>query len=158
MKKLQQKLLILSLLFTIVISCINCTAQSNLPDTWQPDMVLKMTYGGGMRYYSYSIEIKETGSYRLVNDGGKETKYDLSFTKQQLDQLIQFLKTQKFDKIKSVKRDDIVYDMGTTSIILSWGKNINGASVGATETLPKADQEIFNAVRIYIEQFVGKNK
>jgi len=156
MKITQHKFAVIFSLMIIIIACTNCASQSKLPDTWQPGMVLTITYGGGMRYYSSEIAIQETGSYRLINEEGKTTRDTLTFTKKQLDDLIRFLKNKKFDQIDSNMRPGIVYDMGTTSTILQWGNNTEGVTISATQNISKSDQDNYNEIRAYIDKLLAK--
>jgi hypothetical protein len=149
----------LSFLFSLfILFASGCSGQSKLPGNWQPGMELKLTYGGGMRYYSSEIVIKETGSYRLVNDAGKEKKDELTFSQKELDELAVFLRTKSFDQIRSHERDGIIYDMGTTSITLHVGNKIYEVSVGATRAIPETDAEAYSAIRQYITQMTDKKQ
>ena len=155
MKHFQNKFATIILLAVTIITCTHCSPQSKLPGSWQPSMELKITYGGGMRDYSYEIAIKDTGSYRLVNDEGKETRTPLSFTKKELDELIGFLKSKLFDRIDSKMRNGIVNDMGTTNITLHWDTKKLGASIGATTDIEEADKENYAAIVAYINKLAG---
>ena len=155
MKLFQNKFATIILLAVTIITCTSCSPQSKLPDSWQQGMELKTTYGGGMRDYSYEIAIKDTGSYRLVTDGGKETRTSLSFTIKELDELIGFLKSKSFDRIDSKTRNDIVNDMGTTNITLHWDTKTLGASIGATTDIEEADRENFASIQAYINKLAG---
>lgn len=156
MKITQNKFPVIILLIITIISFTSCASQSKLPDTWQPGMVLTITYSGGMRYYSSEIAIKETGSYRLINEEGKSTRDTLTFTKKELDDLIRLLKNKRFDQIDSDMRPGIVYDMGTTSTILQWGDNTEGITISATQNILKKDQDNYDAIRIYIDKLLTK--
>ena len=141
------------LLFT---ACVNSFSQSKLPDSWPANMELKITYGGGMRYYSSTLEIKKTGSYILINEEGKETKTELAFSQKKLDELVKFLKANQFDKIKSVMRPGIVYDMGTTSTTLTWGEQVFGMSTGSSQEIPAKYQKQYSIIDNYIDTMVEK--
>ncbi len=143
------------LLLSFLASCLHSSSQNILPATWQDDMVLKMTYGGGMRYYSSTIEIKRNGAYQLINDQGMETRTPLSFTQQELDDLLMFLKQQEFDKIKSDMRAGIIYDKGTTSTILSWNKRVLGYSDGSSTTIAEEYKKQYYEVQNYLQKLVA---
>jgi len=152
----QQPIHLLFSLFMLLAP--GCSGQSKLPGNWLPGMELKISYGGGMRYYSSEIVIKETGSYRLINNEGKEKKEELIFTKKELDDLAVFLRTTSFDQIRSQDRDGIIYDMGTTSINLRVGEKIYEVSVGATRAVHEADAADYSAIRQYITQLTDKKQ
>ena len=144
-------------LFSFTIFFSSCFSQSSLPDTWQHNMSLTMTYGGGMRYYSSTVVIREDSSYSEVDEEGKITRTQLHFTKAQLDELIKTLKTNRFDKISADMRPGIVYDMGTSTTLLNWGNKVFGYSVGATLEIPAKDEKRYQAVSAYLAKFMSVN-
>ena len=154
MKVLQDKAPAILLCSLFIIFFLSCSSQSKIPDSWQPDMVLKMDYGGGMRNYSSTLEIKDTGSYLLVNEDGKTRRSPLSFSKKELDELVKFLKTKKFDLIRSASTGSISYDMATTRTSLQWGKNRFEIARGATENISKASEGDYFAVIEYINKLL----
>jgi hypothetical protein len=139
----------------LFLSCNGLFSQSKLPDTWPADMELKITYGGGMRYYSSETVIRLDGGYILINEEGVEKKTALHFTQQELDKLLKVLKTNKFDLIRSEPRMGIVYDMGTTSTLLTWGNRVSGVSIGASTFLPDKYTKQFQAVDAYIDSLLA---
>ncbi|MBK6826588.1 MAG: hypothetical protein IPG86_06885 [Chitinophagaceae bacterium] len=54
----------------LLFSCLSCSlfGQNSLPDRWEPGMTIQLTYGGGMRYYSYELQVSDTGSYYMENN------------------------------------------------------------------------------------------
>lgn len=146
----------LILLLLLILSCNGIFSQSKLPDTWQADMELKITYGGGMRYYSSETVIRLNGAYMLINEEGAEKKTALHFTQHDLDQLLKVLKTNKFDLLHSEPRMGIVYDMGTTSTLLTWGNRVSGVSIGASTFLPDKYKEQYQAVDAYIDSLLAR--
>jgi len=143
-------------LLSLLSSCLQSSSQSVLPDTWPDDMVLKMTYGGGMRYYSSTIEIKSNGAYQLINDQGNEIRTPLSFTQQELNDLLSFLKARQFELIKSDMRAGIIYDKGTTSTLLSWNKRVLGYSDGSSTTIAEEYKKQYYEVQNYLGQLVAR--
>ncbi|MFN8291140.1 MAG: hypothetical protein U0U70_12865 [Chitinophagaceae bacterium] len=142
--------------FALLYSCTG-SSQSSLPDTWQPGMKLTMSYGGGMRYYSYHIEIADTGSYHEVNEEGKITRTPLKITAQDLSDLLAFLKSHHLDHIKT-EATGLIYDKGTESILLSWGNHTAGASDGSTTAIAEKSMGDFNAISTRVFQLVEKSK
>lgn len=141
-------------LFTFLYSCTG-SSQTRIPATWQPGMKLTMSYGGGMRYYSYHTEITDTASYYEVNDGGVVTKTKLVFTQKDLNELLTFLRSHHFDKIKTAMHG-ITYDKGTESIALSWKDGSAIASDGSTESIAEESMDDYRAVRDFIEALIAK--
>jgi hypothetical protein len=132
-------------------------AQQKVPAEWQPGMKFIMSYGGGMRYYSYKVEIKETGSFMFVNDGGKETIYPLVITKKELGDLLQFLREKNFDRIESEMKG-MTYDKASESIGLSWGGNYIGASESSSMEIAEKYEADYSAIRIYLDKLIAKTK
>lgn len=142
--------------FALLYSCTG-SSQSSLPDTWQPGMKLTMSYGGGMRYYSYHIEIADTGSYHEVNEEGKITRTPLKITAQDLSALLAFLKSHHLDHIKT-EATGLIYDKGTESILLSWGNHTAGASDGSSSGIADKSMGDFRAIATYIQTLVAKRE
>lgn len=154
MKLIQRNWLGSLLVLCLLISCFNTYSQSKLPDAWPADMVLKVTYGGGMRDYTSTIEIRMNGSYINIKSEDGNTNTALNFTQKELDELLRFLKANRFDRIKSAMRPDIVYDMGTTSTTLTWGEQVFGMSVGASTEIVAGYEKQYEAIRIYIDKLL----
>lgn len=119
---------------------ISARAQEKIPTAWQAGMKLTMSYGGGMHYYSYSLEITDTGSFFMENDQGLEKKYILKLTKRQLDEILQYLIKRNFSQLKSEYKG-FAYDKASESIGLSW----DGKYLGATENNSKSIAERYKA-------------
>lgn len=145
--------LFLLLLFTI--SCNRIFSQSALPDSWPDNMELKISYGGGMRYYSTELVIRLEAAYSLINEEGRELRKELKFTRQELDQLLQVFRAQALDQIHSEPRKGIIYDMGTTSTLLSWNNRVAGVSIGASTYLPDRYLEQYHAIRAGIDRLLA---
>lgn len=154
-KKMTISAIILCLFF---LSCNGLFSQSKLPETWPADMVLKISYGGGMRYYSTETVIGLSGSYNLVNNEGKELKTELHFSQEQLNQLLQLLRKNKFDQLHSVQRPGIVYDMGTSTTLLTWAGGSAGVSIGASTMLPSKYNNQYTAVQSAIAELLREKR
>lgn len=141
---------------SLLLSCTT-SSQTKLPDTWQPGMKLTMSYGGGMRYYSYNIEISDTGSFYSVNNEGTVTTSSLNITSKDLQELLALLKKHRLDRIRTETKG-LIYDKGTQSIALSWSGNYIGASDGSTTAIAEKSMEDFNAISTWVFQLVEKSK
>lgn len=130
---------------------ISCSAfsQTKLPDTWQPGMTLTQSYGGGMRYYSFKLQISDTGSFFMENVEGKVTNYKLEITQKDLDSLLAFLKKHRFDKIKG-EISGPMHDKGTEHISLGWGSNYVGAGESYMMLIAEKDKADYNAIEGYL--------
>ncbi len=143
------------LLLFIFVSCINTSAQTGLPDTWPADMVLTITYGGGMRDFTSHLEIKQTGSFYETKGEEGHTKKGLSFTQTQLDELLGLLRSNEFNRIRSDLRKGIVYDMGTTTITLTWGAQHLSVSTGSSTEIPEIYKEQYQVIDSYIDKLLA---
>jgi hypothetical protein len=144
-------------ILAVLIFFSTARAQQKVPAEWQPGMKLTMSYGGGMRYYSYKVEIKETGSFMFVNDGGKETTYQLAITKKDLADLLRFLREKNFDRIESEMKG-MTYDKASESIALSWEGNYIGAAESSAMDIVEKFEADYSAIRIYLDKLIAKVK
>ena len=131
-------------------------SQDKLPATWQPGMILTITYGGGMRQYSSTIEIKEKNSYQEIREKDKVKRKAMDFTKSELDSLVQFLKIKAFDKISSIRRANIELDMETTATSLQWNGGMAEVSAGSGLDIAEKDKANFAAIYQYINKLLGR--
>ena len=134
-----------SILFT---SC-SIFSQTRIPESWQPGMTLTSSYGGGMRYYSYKLQISDTGSFFIENVEGKVTNYILELTSKDLDSLLAFLRKHRLDKIKTEIRGPM-HDKGTEHISLTWNGHTAGAGESYMELIADKDKEDYNAIDGYL--------
>ena len=118
-------------------------------------MELRITYGGGMRDYRSETVIRMQNSFTKVVDEGKETVQALPFTVSALDSLAAVLHTQVFDRVRSQRRNGIVYDMGTTTIQLVWPGGQTSVSVGASQEIAGGDQKQYQAVNEAIRKLLN---
>lgn len=143
------------LLLFYFVSCKQLFAQSALPETWTDDMELKITYGGGMRYYSSELVIRANGAYSLVNEEGRIRRTELNFSRRELNELLQVLREQAFDQLKSEPRKGIIYDKGTTTTQLSWNQQVSGVSIGSSTFLPDRFNARYQAVRAEVDRLLA---
>lgn len=143
------------LLLFFFVSCKQLFAQSAIPETWTDEMELKITYGGGMRYYSSELVIRANGAYSLVNEEGRIRRTELKFSRRELNELLQVLREQAFDQLKSEPRKGIVYDMGTTTTQLSWNQQVSGVSIGSSTFLPDRFNARYQAVRAEVDRLLA---
>lgn len=155
MRILKRKYIAAIVLPLFLISCKNLFSQSALPETWPPDMVLKISYGGGMRYYSTETVISLSESYTLVNNEGREIRTALHFTQEQLNALLRLFRKHQFDQLHTAPRPGIVYDMGTSTTQLTWKGGSAGVSIGASTYLPEKYSAQFSAVQAAISRMLG---
>jgi hypothetical protein len=141
---------------TFLISC-NIFSQTKIPATWQPGMKLSMSYGGGMRYYSYKLEIKDSGSFYSVNEEGKVTNYKLNITTKDLNSLLTFLQNNRFDRIETEMKGPI-YDKGSENILLSWNGHHIGAGENHMEVIADKYRDDYHEIESYIMQLVERSK
>lgn len=114
-------------------------------------MTLTSSYGGGMRYYSYKLQISDTGSFFIENVEGKVTHYVLELTKKDLDSLASFLCKHRLDKIKG-EISGPIHDKGTEHISLNWDGNYVGAGESYMQLIADKDKEDYNAIEGYLYQ------
>lgn len=146
-------LLIVSALFI----SLSIFSQKKLPVTWQPGMKLSMSYGGGMRYYSYKLQISDTGSFFIENTEGKITNYILELNKKDLDSLLQFLNRKHFASIET-EMTGPVYDKGTETISLVWGDQYVGAGESYGQAIADKYKDDYNAIGNYIDALRDRTK
>ncbi len=130
---------------------VSCTvySQSKLPATWQPGMTLHMSYGGGMRYYSFKLQISDTGSFFMENVEGRVTNFKLDLTKKDLDSLLAFMRKHRFDKIEE-RMTGPIHDKGTENLSISWNGQYIGVGEGYMQLIADKDWEDYGAIEGYI--------
>lgn len=145
----------------LLFSCLSVSQPAltgpSLPDSWQPGMKLTMSYGGGMRYYSYKLEITDTGSFYSVNEEGIVSKYSLSITAKDLDELLECLRKNRFDRIETL-RTGHMHDKGSEKIGLSWKGNYISAGENHMSVIAEKDRRNYNNVETYIMALVHRTK
>lgn len=144
---------------SLVVFLYACSgsSQSSIPSQWESGMKLTMSYGGGMRYYSYELVIKDSNSIYTENDGGKISTTALRLTVKELNDLLAALRKYRFDKIKT-SREGPIYDKGTETIILEWKDHRISVSDGSMDVIAKSSVEDFAAIRKYIDELVQRVK
>ncbi len=148
----------LMLLFFLFISTATVTNAQVLPDSWQPGMRLSISYGGGMRQQMDTVVIALGRSYERHQGMDNNTSFSCVFSAKELNQLLQFLKTGNFDKIKSEDRLGIVHDMGSNTILLEWGNNVLGVSSSATQLVPAMFEKDLSDIYAYIDKMMNTKK
>jgi hypothetical protein len=141
------------LLFVLV--SLSGRAQEKIPAKWQPGMKLSMSYGGGMQYYSYTIEITSDSSFMLVNDQGLEKKYKLILTPEQLDDILQILIKKNFSRIES-EYSGFAYDKGSEDIMLSWNGKFAGAGESSAMSIKEKCRNDFREIQHYLYELALK--
>lgn len=132
-------------------------SQSKLPSSWQPGMKLTMKYGGGMRYYSYTLEISDSGSIFTENEEGRITQYKMQLSKKELDSLLRVLHDNHFESIKT-EMTGPAHDKGTETISLVWGNHYVGVSEGYAQDVVEKDKNRYSTVCQYGYQLMEKTK
>jgi hypothetical protein len=132
-------------------------SQPKLPSSWQPGMKLTMKYGGGMRYYSYTLEISDSGSIFTENEEGRITRYKMPLSKKELDSLLRVLHDNHFESIKT-EMTGPAHDKGTETISLVWGNNYAGISEGYAQDVVEKDKGRYSTVCQYGYQLMEKTK
>lgn len=137
----------------LLFSCLSCSlfGQNSLPDRWEPGMTIQLTYGGGMRYYSYELLVSDTGSYYMENNEGRIIKSKIHFYKDQLDNLLAFLKEQQFDQIQS-ELTAPMHDKGSELITIQWGQKKIAIGTGHAKEIIDAHKSRYLKVRNYLQQ------
>lgn len=148
MKKLLKRTAALLPFLFLLITFLPACSQSSLPDEWQDDMVIKVTYGGGMRDYSSTLEIKTGTCYFESRSEGLVQKKEFTCTRQELNELLATLKKNRFDHLKM--EVTMVYDKGTTSTMLSWGQQSVTVSDGATLQVADPSEKEYQAIQAAI--------
>jgi hypothetical protein len=128
-----------------------------IPAAWQKGMTLSMSYSGGMRYYSYELEIKDSGSYMQVNNEGRISYYKLQLKRKDLDSLIAFLHKNKFSEIESVMTGP-TSDKGTESMLLSWDNQFAGAGESYASAIAAKDRAHYLEIRNYIWKLAERTR
>lgn len=145
MKMLLKKTTPLLPILLLLTSFLTACSQSSLPDQWTDDMVLKVTYGGGMPDYSSTMEIKAGACYFESRSEGKLRRTEFTCTRQELNGLLATLKKNRFDQVGM--EVTMVYDKGTTSSTLSWGQHSYNISDGATMQVAEKWEKEYQAIQ-----------
>ena len=136
-----------------------CTlhSQSHLPQQWQDGMTIKVSYGGGMRYYSYELLISDTGSYFMENNEGRLAKTSLALSREQLDKIMAFLRDKEFDLIQT-EMTAPVHDKGTEQVTIQWGRNMISKGTGHAQEIKEAHKDRYLQVRNFLleRRLIGK--
>jgi hypothetical protein len=140
-----------------ILISITIFSQVKIPSTWQPGMKLTMSYGGGMRYYSYKLEIKDTGSFMTIDDEGEISNYKLVTSKKDLDSLLYFLKKMHLNNIQS-EITGPVDDKGTESIFLTWGDGFISTGENHMQGIAAKDRDYYSAIYNYIYSLAERTK
>lgn len=147
-----QKKLRLSLAFLALFSSCALFSQSGIPAHWQPGMTLTLEYGGGMMYYSYKLQISDTGSYYLENVQGKETRHRLEISAGERDSILACLRKYRFDRIKTVMAGPM-HDKGTETLALTWGSHSISAGESYMTLIAEKDRERYDLIQGFLLQF-----
>lgn len=143
----------------VLVYCCSCTAQGILPTTWKPGTILTITYSGGMMPQSDTTLISADGSYHstyfMQKDSIEKRNYHL--TQADLDGLMKVLKENRFEQIRTKQRNGIVYDMGTTTITLSWEGKSHSVSIGATEEVMKSQSGRLSNITGFVYELLKKH-
>lgn len=142
--------------FVLFIS-VTIFSQPNIPSSWQAGMKLTMKYGGGMRYYSYTLEISDSGSIFTENEEGGITQYKMQLSKKELDSLLRVLNDNHFESIKT-EMTGPAHDKGTETISLVWGNHYVGVSEGYAQDVVEKDKGRYSTVCQYVYQLMEKTK
>ncbi len=148
---------------TLVSACIisatgftsHAQTQKSLPRTWPADMTLTIEYGGGMRQFNSTLFISTGTSYEYSNDEGQERKATYTFSQQELDSLLHYLNKKHFNLLYKGIKPTMIYDMGTTSIMLKWNNQISMISTSATLMLEGKYKESFDDIINYIYSMIA---
>ena len=129
--------------------------QSAIPNTWQPNMKLVKTFCCGRRPgYDSLVICLGTGKFSSTDNTNTRNKTILHFSQARLDSLLMFLNKQHFAEIKTVKRRDIVYDMGNSAIFLYWDGHVVTVEENGAEQIAEDQQEHMQVIRAYLEKMI----
>src|SRR4030095_4145207 len=79
--------------FSVIITGFICAKNSGertndrLPDSRPQNIAFRLSYSGGMLYYSENLYISSDSCNYSVNDGGAVSKINFKMTSQELDKL-----------------------------------------------------------------------
>lgn len=139
--------------FILVISIAPFVGSAQkLPAHWQADMTLTISTGGGMRDYRSETTVSAAGITIITHNEDSTSTTHYGLKQEQLDQLLSVLRKYHFETLQSKPRKGLVYDMPTTTTLLSWGSNTLGYSVGATKELPETQKANASKLSTYIYQ------
>ena len=144
------------LFLTMICSC-DVSSQSVIPTRWEPGMTLTMSYGGGMRYYSYKLQISDTGSYFVENVEGAVSYYRLMLTQKDLDSLAAYLSANQLDKIEMEMKGPM-HDKGSENISLNWAGRYAGAGESYMMVIKEKWEKAYNNIAGYLHQIIESKK
>lgn len=151
------KLISALMVLTAMMANLCLSSQSVIPVKWQPGMTLTMSYGGGMMYYSYKLQISDTGSYFVENVQGRVSYYRLQLSPADLDSLAAQLSAQQLDKIEAEMKGPM-HDKGSENISLTWGEHYEGAGESYMMVIKEKWAKAYNNICAYLYQLRESKK
>lgn len=154
-KTMKKNIFSLALLLPVFI----CTlpSQSQLPTAWQPGMTIEVSYGGGMRYYSYELLISDTGSYFMENHEGRILKTTLTLSKEELNRTLEFLREKAFDRIET-EMTVPMHDKGSETITISWDHQRISKGTGHAQEIVESHKGRYLQIRNFLLEMRMKKK
>lgn len=149
--------------FKIVVAGICCCilfaafTQSSLPESWSENMKMTLKHYGGRSGQSTEIEISTNG-FESITKQGKETRKTISFSSEELDDLLDVLKKYDFERIQTVKRKSIAHDKPTTELKLVWNTMNWSVSSGASNEIRESDKANYQEIVNYLSTFLQKKQ
>jgi hypothetical protein len=133
-----------------VMMLINYTASGQtIPETWTPSMKIQASYGGGMLYYSYEIQITDTSGFMMIESDKGIKKYTRAFTKTELNSVLKFLSDHRLQKMKT-KFNGLTNDKASESVSLSWDLHYIGASENSSMAVQEEFRQDFSLIQQYL--------
>lgn len=120
-------------------------------------MTLTMSYGGGMMYYSYKLQISDTSSYYMENVQGRVSYYRLELSPADLDSLAAYLSDQQLDKIEMEMKGPM-HDKGSENISLTWAGHHEGAGESYMMVIKEKWEKAYNNISAYLYQLRDSKK
>lgn len=143
------------ILLLITLFCAAFCNARNLPGSWQTNMTLVVYNGPGMFPGWSRTVISDTACYSEGYDGRKTFHLRYKFSTQQLNALLDTLRKNHFNSIKSESVPGITYDKPERSIVLSWaGHTIYVGENASTNIAPQYADALSN-IREYIYSLTG---
>jgi hypothetical protein len=112
-------------------------AEGQLPTKWVSGMVFTVSSEGGLTEFSETTVIGIAGALVTTRLHGNETKATIPLTKKELNGFLKSLSKYRFNKIKTIRRTDVVNDMVTTEYSFKWKGGSHFISIGATNEIGK---------------------
>jgi hypothetical protein len=137
--------------FTLLFFSCKLSSQSVIPNKWEPGMTLTMSHGGGMMYYSYKLQISDTGSYFMENVQGAVSYYRLDLSAKDLDSLATYLSANQLDRIEMEMKGPM-HDKGSENISLSWAGHYAGAGESYMMVIKEKWEKAYNNISAYLYQ------